>query len=431
VYCACSNARFWGQIGRHLDPECVRDPRAKTLLRACAAVVQRTGEGPSKSVLVIQQLQSSLDDGKLPRAEYDAAVSLLEDVEDLDGGIPKAEELAEAAGPVLRRRAHDDIVRRILVDHGKGKSLARYAAEIDEAERIGLVSSVGSVAMSTSIWAGIAELQRAERLPLGVAQIDSALGGGVMRRTLTTIGADTNVGKTSMLVHVACNAYVKGMRVLFIPTEEGANETLIRMAAWLTDIPIERVGRIDQEAVTRLEGIASSSAVGTLVVEFLPQGSTVPQLQQTIARVREEHEGFSDGYDLLIVDYADKLEGRGERAYDRMKSVYEGLRQIAVDDGTWVMTASQLKSPEGGKRKGPPTANDLSDSMWKGRTSDNVITMWRDEDGDASDRFYCVAKSRGPGVGSVVGPVPAMLDRSRMVPVHVGASDVLVGDIPW
>jgi KaiC/GvpD/RAD55 family RecA-like ATPase len=414
IYASCTVPRFWSLIGTHLNPECLRDKRGVELLKACDAIARETGEGPSRAIVVIQRLLAEKESGRMTQANIDNAVQLLEDVDDLDEGIPSLDDLVASAASVLRTRAHNDIVRRIVQDNGKGKPLTRYAAEIEAAERIGKESATGSTKLSSAVWAGIDELRRADRLPTGILQLDDPISGGITPRSLLTVGAETGVGKTALLVHIASYAWLAGKRVIFVPTEEGVSETLVRAIGWITGIDLERVGRSDKEAKTRLARLIAAPGVGALAIEYLPQGATVGQLRQLVDQAVEDHPEFGGGFDLLVVDYADKLEGKGDRAYDKMKSVYEGLRQIAVDNNNWAVTASQLKETD---RKKIPDANDLSDSRWKGRISDAVLTVWRPEDGDPDERMYHWAKIRGAGAGTVVGPLPTEFDRGRMAPL--------------
>jgi KaiC/GvpD/RAD55 family RecA-like ATPase len=351
----------------------------------------------------------------------ESALQLVTDVEDIDGGIPSIEELVALAAPVLRRRALTRAIRDAVTDHGKGKSLLARAREIEAAERIGHETSVGSTALTNSVWTAIEDLRRVDRLKTGIDALDQALGGGFTARSLVTLAAATNVGKTAMLVHVACYAWLCGRRVIFLPTEEGVSNTLTRIVSWISGIPIDRVALSDPLAKQRFADRLAQYNSGSLFVEYLPQGSTVGQLRRLVTKIQDDHEALRDGYDVLIVDYADKMDAPGEKAYDKMKVVYEGLRQLAVDHNNWTITASQVKQIQD-KDRVRPDVNDLSDSSWKGRTSDAVITIYRDPN-DIHARSFYVAKNRGPGVGAEIGPVPSQLERARIVPLLAGLFD--------
>lgn len=413
IYACCTVSRFWGLIGTHLNPDCLNDKRGALLLKACGDIARETGEGPSRATTVLQRLVAVKDSGKITQQDLDLAAQLLEDVDDLDGGIPSVDDLVSQAGAVLRRRARNELTVEITRDNGKGKPLTRYAAKIEAIERIGQASAIGATRLADGVWAAIDELRRADRMPFGILGLDEQTGGGVYSRSLTTIGAATNVGKTAMLVHIACYNWMLGKRVIFVPTEESVASTIARMISWITGCTLDQVNQAHPDAKARFSRLLAAPGVGSLVIEYLPQGSTVGQLRQLVDQAIEDHPDF-DGYDILLVDYADKLDAPGDSPYVKMKAVYEGIRQIAVDNGNWAVTASQLKTLE---RKKIPDANDLSDSLWKGRISDAVVTIWRPEDGDQDDRFYHMAKNRGPGAGAILGPLPAEPNRARMAPL--------------
>jgi len=414
VAASCSFPRFWASIGKWLAPGSIRDPRGQTLLRACHRIARVSGDGPDSSTVVLQALISQVADGKMTQQEVDGAAQLLTDVLDIDGGIPALPSLVAEAAPVLQRRASEALLAKMSEAQGRGEALGRYAEDLAVISTIGEEGSTGSVVLGSSVWSAIADLRRTDLLPLGLAPLDEAIKGGLPPRTLTVIGADMNVGKTAMLVHVACYAFLLGKRVIFASTEEGVTETLARCIAWITGVSMERVYRSDPEAQRKLKTTLNQSGVGAIAMEYLPQGSHCSHLNAMVEKVLADHPRFEGGYDLLVVDYADKMDGPGDNTYDRYRSVYNGLRQIAVDARVRVLTASQIKDLE---NKRTPGAGDLSDSRWKGRTADTVITMWKDEDGDAEERYFHVAKHRGPGVGTVVGPVLTDLAHARMGPL--------------
>jgi len=364
--------------------------------------------------VVLQYLLEQVQGGTVTQESVDAAAQLFDDVEDSDGGIPAVEDLIALATPPLQRRATETVVQKILHDQGKGRSVTRHVDEMNQIDTIGKASPVGSVELGSGVWGGIQALNRMNRLPIGIAQIDSHLRGGIPPKTLTVYGADMNVGKTALLVHQACYAWLQGKRVIYFSTEEGVNETLARVIAWVTGEPMEEVYKASPTAQKKLRGVVQSPMVGTLVVEFLHQGSTPSHLRQAVKRILEENPKMCGEYDCLFIDYADKMSEAGDRDYTIYKAVYDGLRDIAVTDGTWVVTASQLKGLGGKKVPGP---DDLADSRWKGRTADNVITLWKDEDGEQDERWYHIAKVRGPGAGEVIGPILTDLEHARMAPL--------------
>ena len=425
VYACCSSPRVWEMVGVHLRPEAMRDPRSAALLKAAAEIARETGEGPSSPTVVVQRLCAVRDEGRLKQASLDKICGLLDEVEDDDPQLARPDHLIAEAARVVRARMTAATVQAIQVAHGKGDPLGRLAVQLESIERVGRDPATAAVMLGSGAWAAIERLRRADRLPTGIVQVDDALAGGLFAKTLSVWGAPANVGKTAAMVHQCCFNWLLGKRVIYVPMEEDVGSTLIRAIAFITGCTMDEVGATDGAAVERLERMTALPNVGSLAVEYLPQGSSPAQLQRLIDGVLKDHPEFDGEWDAVFVDYPDKMHPRqtAKNTYEKMGFVYDDLRKIAVDAGKWMVVGSQLKDYEG-----EPTIEDLRDSRMKGDIADAGILMWRPDDDD-DERMYKIAKNRGPGAGQVLGPVPTELERGRIAPV--GASELLEDDGGW
>lgn len=427
TYACCSDPRVWGLVGSHLNAASMNDPRASALLKACGEIARDTGEGPSSPTVVVQRLAAVRDEGRLKQASLDRICSLLDEVEDDDHPLARADQLIAEAARVVRARKQAAIVQSIQVAHGKGEEISRFSTDISALETIGRDSATGAVSLGgAGVWAAIDRLRRADRLPTGIAQIDDALRGGFFAKTLSVWGAKANHGKTAAMVHQCGFNWLLGKRVIYVPMEESVAATLIRFIAFITGCTMDEVSGSEPRAKERLESMLRLPDVGALAVEYLPQGSTVGQLRKLLDNVLKEHPEFGGEWDAVFVDYPDKMRGTGteRNTYEKMGTIYDGLRQIAVDAGKWVVCGSQLKDLDGKKI---PVVEDLRDSRLKGDICDACVMLWREEeDGDEEERKYHIAKNRGPGAGQVLGPIPTEFDRGRIAPV--GAADLLEQD---
>ncbi len=425
VYFCGNSPRFWASIGRHLEPTLLRDEVAQRIVKACHAISRATGEGPSLLSSVIQQLMAFKESGSITEAQVMEAASFLEKMDDAMGGRTMGmNDVIHQTAQVLKRRQTDEILARMAAQTARGESLSSFVGEIQDVEQIGTADAHGAAKLSSNVWDGIEKLRRASKLPTGVLPLDSAIGGGLHPRSLTVVGADMNVGKTAMLVHVSMYAWLTGHRVLLYSTEEGVNEVMARCVAWATGHSLDEVYLGGSAVQAKLKRAMARPQVGSLVIEYLPQGATAAQLRRAAEKALDSSPEMDGKFDLLTVDYADKMDGKGDSSYDRFKSVYEGLRQIAIDFDSRVLTASQLKDMDG--KKGVPTAGDLADSRWKGRIADFVLTMWKEDESFGEERMYHWAKVRGRGAGTIVGPLATQLDRGRMS--DLPAKDLLLDE---
>lgn len=66
------------------------------------------------------------------------------------------------------------------------------------------------------------------RLPLGIAEFDRVLGGGVVPGSLVLIGGDPGIGKSTLLLQVTAEVAATGKKVLYISGEESAHQLKLR-----------------------------------------------------------------------------------------------------------------------------------------------------------------------------------------------------------
>ena len=91
-------------------------------------------------------------------------------------------------------------------------------------------------------------------------------------------------------------------------------------------------------------------------------------------RWKREH-----GIRALYVDYLQRLEGPGERSYERVSAVAKGLKNIARDLDIPVIVLAQVKRDVDTRADKRPRMSDLCDSSEIEKEADQVVTMYRDE----------------------------------------------------
>lgn len=82
------------------------------------------------------------------------------------------------------------------------------------------------------------------RQEVGIAELDRVLGGGLVQSSVSLVGGDPGIGKSTLLLQTACALSKQGRRVLYISGEESINQ--IRMRA-------NRLGLEDSEQRKNIE----------------------------------------------------------------------------------------------------------------------------------------------------------------------------------
>jgi len=72
------------------------------------------------------------------------------------------------------------------------------------------------------------ESEAAPRRPLGWAELNRVLGGGVVPGSIVLVGGEPGVGKSTLLMHAAAQVAQSGGRVLYVSGEESAQQVRMR-----------------------------------------------------------------------------------------------------------------------------------------------------------------------------------------------------------
>ena len=67
-----------------------------------------------------------------------------------------------------------------------------------------------------------------KRLTTDIKELDRVLGGGVVGDSVTLIGGDPGIGKSTLTLQIACNLSLKGHKVLYVSGEESVSQIAIR-----------------------------------------------------------------------------------------------------------------------------------------------------------------------------------------------------------
>jgi len=94
-----------------------------------------------------------------------------------------------------------------------------------------------------------------ERWKTGLAEFDFVLGGGIVPGSVTLVGGEPGIGKSTLLMQVAARLETAGIRTLYVSGEESPDQLRLR-----ADRLGEDAGRIHVLGETRLEAIVHHAA---------------------------------------------------------------------------------------------------------------------------------------------------------------------------
>lgn len=187
-----------------------------------------------------------------------------------------------------------------------------------------------------------------EPMPTGIRDIDRALSGGLIRKTLVLLGAAPGTGKTCLSQQMFETLAASGQNVLFINLEMSRDQLLARSLSRVChhnghDIaPLEILrGYAWTEAQTDAISTAAIEYVETVGENFVynPDGTTA-ELDSILAVMEDEAtrlEAEGKRAPLCVIDYLQLVQG-AEREDDvsTMKRAIKSLKDYAINHDTVV-----------------------------------------------------------------------------------------------
>lgn len=414
---ACSNRKFWGSVGKHIDPDGLRDPLVKLALTAARALM--ADSTPPSLLTVRQRLQTWHADGKYTIEEMDEIMDVLDGwVEDEGLYDEEVDGIIKEVGGILRRRAQQATVLQALDTFSKHGDLDRVVAQFDRVKRIGAVDTASGTLLGPSIIHDIRNQSSVERIETGIQELDEEIKGGAKRGTFCVVSAATNVGKSMFLGHVAAHVLTQGMNVAIATLELSETDQHNRIISNLVDIPsddIEASAREAEKAKERLEGLTELNLLGFCTCKYFEARTTKPA--DILNWAEAESLFHKRKFDVLILDYVSLVGSTNEKS-----PFWRGLQETCEEFKHWgevndilVWTANQANAEGMNTKKTKRLDNHHSaDSKGVPKTADLHITLNPDEE-DMLTMF--VAKNRHGPKHAEVGPLPTDFERGRCGPI--------------
>lgn len=414
VAAACATRpKLVGQIAKAIDPNMIADDAARLTIQASVAVFKDTGRGPASAAILMQRLRRWMQDGKV-------TASMIADVVELLAlapmPLPNDEEIKAELLPVLQRKMNHRAIQVGMDDFANRRDMDRTVQIIRDASKLGTEDASLGLRASAEAFDEIRDLRYADRLPLGVPELDLLLGGGVKCGTATVAVAREGAGKSQFLVHVAAYACALGHSVGYITLELARGYIFARWASNLTLVPVQEI--VEDAAAEQRARVALVKVfplLGSFVVKEMPPGAAT--MLDVRGWVREWEDENERKMEVLVIDFADKLAShkREDRnTYDAQGTVWDDFRYFMHEEKKWGFSASQAQRSSGdGKKVRHVTTDNASDSKKKLGGADYGIAMTVLDD----EITYQLGKHRmGANQGRTVGPLPHDFAHSRLVP---------------
>lgn len=174
----------------------------------------------------------------------------------------------------------------------------------------------------------------------GYPELDEALGGGIRRKEMILLSANSGGGKSITMSNLALNLMAQGLNVLYISLELSQELISKRFDSMISGIsPVEVLPRMKEVAHIIK---SQQESHGDLFIIRMPTGSNTNSFR---AYLKEFELRYKKVPDVLLVDYLDLMNAnehvRAGDVFDKDKKASEQIRDLVHDYDMYLITASQ------------------------------------------------------------------------------------------
>jgi DNA repair protein RadA/Sms len=222
---------------------------------------------------------------------------------------------------------------------GRCPACETWGSLVEELERPVTASPASLAPRSPVSLIGDVSLDAYAAAPTGVAELDRVLGGGLVPGSVTVVGGEPGIGKSTLLLQVLAGMAVRGQRCLLVTAEESAQQ--VRSRAERLDTIVPDLYLAAETSLPNVLAHVEELSPDVLVVDsiqtiFDPELSSAPG---SVAQVRDcahrlVREAKERGMATILVGHVTKEGGlAGPRVLEHLVDTvlsFEGERHHAL-----------------------------------------------------------------------------------------------------
>lgn len=178
-------------------------------------------------------------------------------------------------------------------------------------EHLDPAAAVGLVPSATAQPLGEIDLHGVARWATGVDELDRVLGGGLISDSVTLVGGEPGIGKSTLLLQAVAGLADEGARVLYVSAEESAAQ--VRSRALRLGLPTDGVWLASSPSVPEIVAQLDELSPDVVVVDSIqtvhhPESSSLPGSASQVRECAQRlvREAKSRGLVLVLVGHVTK-----------------------------------------------------------------------------------------------------------------------------
>lgn len=130
-------------------------------------------------------------------------------------------------------------------------------------------------------------LEEENRIPTGMGELDRVMGGGIVTGSLTLVGGDPGIGKSTLLLQVCRNLALQNRRILYISGEESLRQ--IKMRAQRIGEFTDALQLYCETNLTEIEAVIGQQRPEVVIIDSIQTmyNESVSAAPGSVSQVRE------------------------------------------------------------------------------------------------------------------------------------------------
>lgn len=407
-----TNEEFARKCIPFLDSKYFQDNTEKIILNEAIEFFTKYNQPITKDILSVQlNSRTDLTDSSLVAA-INIVSNLPDDKTNLEWLVSNTEKFCKD------KAVYNAILQSIKIIEGEDPKLTPDAIPslLSDALSVTFDTKVGHDFLSDATARWEFYNKQEAKIPFNLALLDKITEGGMAKKAIYCVGAQSGGGKSILMTHTAASTLKQGKNVLYITLEMSEERIAERIDANLMKVDINKLKEMSKdEFLTRIDKVQSKTH-GRLFVKEYPTGSAhVGHFRALLEELKVKQNFVAD---LIVVDYlgicaSSRMKmGGSTNTYSYIKAVAEELRGLATEYDVPILTGAQLN--RGGYDTSDANLSDTADSMGIVMTLDVFFALIRTEELDDQNSVMVKQLKNRYGDASVDNKFLLGLNRSKM-----------------
>ena len=367
-----------------LKEEYFHDNVERIVFNSIIEYINKYNTNPSKDALSIEITEKS-NVGK----EYDSVISLLDEL-DQNNSDHDEKWLMDATEKFCQDKAiYNSIMESIqILDGNTKKDKGAIPTLLTEALSVSFDSHIGHDYIEDSDERFAYYRRKEEHIPFDISLLNEITEGGLTKKTLNVLMASPGAGKTLAMCHMAASAMSSGYNVLYITLEMAEEKISERIDANLMNVSMSDLKSLAKQMYDKKIGDLRQKTTGKLIVKEYPTVQAGAGHFRHLVKELTMKKKFVP--DLIFIDYINLCQsmvyrGANVNSYEKIKSIAEELRGLAVELAVPIVTATQIN--RSGSSSSDVSMEDVAESFGLPATADLFLALIRTDELDEMNQI--------------------------------------------